>query len=117
MTDKVDTSVDGDIVSRVAADVDVKEERLFKGLTAEGGPSDETVEAVAQCYELQSLRNNVEPDIKEAAKSGSIYLVDSDGYVFWVDQYDGFGAYIHAGDGDTYYVSLSQLQGFTFSQD
>lgn len=117
MTKASETSVDSDIIARVASEATVSESDILEGLTTEGGPSESVVDAVSKCYELQSLRNAVEPKIQEAAKSDTYNLVDSDGYVFWVDNYDGFGAYIHAGDGDTYYVSLSQLQqDFSFME-
>lgn len=110
MTHSKQTAVDEDIISRVASGSSVSEEALVEGLTVEGGPSGAVASAVSKCYELQSIRNDLEPEIQDAATSDTFHLVDSDGYVFWVDNYDGFGAYIHAGDGDTYYVSLSKLQ-------
>lgn len=107
------TAVSDDIIEHIAADSEVTEAELELNLTRPGGPDNDYEDLVSRCYELQAIRNKLEPEITEAAAHDKYTLVDSDGYKFWVDSYDGFGAHIHQDDGDTHYVSLTQLQSFT----
>jgi hypothetical protein len=116
MTNCSDTSVDKDIIEKVASDTDILQTELLTALTKEGGPEYEMVESTKKCYTLQSIRNRIEPQIKQAASDDTYKLVDPDGYIFWVDQYDGLGAYIHTDDGDTHYISLSQLKDFSLTE-
>lgn len=109
-----DSAVDNDIVSHVSKQNDISEAELIDVLTRAGGPTTESEQqSASSCYELQQLRNSYGEQLKKAAETDELQLLDSDGCVFWVDTYDGFGAYIHAGDGDSYYLSLSQLAEFT----
>lgn len=107
------SAVDDDIVKYVGSNHGLTGEQLVSALVRPGGPTTDTEsECVQACYELQRLRNEMEESLQQAAESDAYKLIDDGGYVFWVDMYDNFGAYIHAGDGDTYYVSLQQLDEF-----
>lgn len=107
------SAVNDDIVKYVGSKHGLTNEQLASALVRSGGPTTKTEsDCVQACYELQRLRNDMESQLEQAADSDAYKLIDDGGYVFWVDIYDGFGAYIHAGDSDTYYVSLQQLEDF-----
>lgn len=114
-----ETAVDDDIIESVASDYSLESTELSELLTStsleEASPTQQ--DAVEDCYELQQYRNEIGEKLESAATSDTYYLVDNAGAVFWVDEYDGFGAYIHMDEGDTHYVSLQRLRdAFAFER-
>ena len=46
----------------------------------------------------------------ERASNEQLKLRDDDGFIYWVDNYDESGAYIHSDEGDTHRMSNEQLK-------
>lgn len=106
-----DSAVHTEVIEQVAKEYDVSVTVLSNALVSESidSVSDALFEAIEECYRLQELRNDIGEKLQSAAEDDSFVLIDGDGAVFWVDEYDGFGAYIHMDEGNTHYVSLSRI--------
>lgn len=106
------SAIDEEVIEQVATEYDVSVKVLSNLLVSDfvEHVSDTLFEAMEECYRIQDLRNNIGEKLQSAAETDSFVLIDEDGVVFWVDEYDGFGAYIHMDEGNTHYVSLSRIQ-------
>lgn len=107
-----ESAVDTDIIEQVATEYAISVTTLSNALVSESvdSISDTVFEAVEECYRIQELRNDIGEQLQSAAEDDSYILIDDDGAVFWVDNYDGFGAYIHMDEGETHYLSLSRIR-------
>lgn len=53
-----------------------------------------------------------EEEILELCVENILKLIDSDGFVYWVDTYDEDGMYIHSDEGSTHRISRTKYQEF-----